>query len=199
MRIDLVGSQTGSSNDQFFKSQRENLLVNNLWCLLNARSLLIDQWVHSLGFEKWSLLEHVAWQTFVHFSSFAAIAFWNAVCFWLGSQIICVQYIAFFHSVLFTVFEVYSSLLKHPLSVNHDLLHANLVYLYVMNNIYYHSIARDSYIIGGNFSRVFISLDVRQVLELQDVRHLLYYLMAWTKGLSFDCANDLQTNKTYSS
>ena len=52
MRIDLAGSQTGSSNDQIFKSQRENLLVNNLWSLLNARSLLIDQWVHSLGFEK---------------------------------------------------------------------------------------------------------------------------------------------------
>ena len=61
------------------------------------------------------------------------------------------QYVIFLY-VLFTVFEVYSSLLTHPLSVNHDLLHANLVYLYIMNNIYYHSVAGDSYIIGGKFS-----------------------------------------------
>ena len=52
MRIDLAGSQTGSSNDQFFKSQRENLLVNNLWCLLNARPLLIAPWVHYFGIWK---------------------------------------------------------------------------------------------------------------------------------------------------
>ena len=54
---------------------------------------------------------------------------------------LCVQYVVIFLLVLFTVFEVYSYLLRQSF-VNRELL-ANLVYLYIMNTIII-VVARDS-------------------------------------------------------
>ena len=102
---------------------------------------------HSLGFERVTValtcgIPHGNRQTFQqNFTNFCPFLVFPS-CFKIqfvrdkGSKIMCVQYVVIFPLVSFTVFEVYSYLLRR-LMVNRELL-ANFVYLYIYNEYNYY-------------------------------------------------------------
>ena len=105
-------------------------------------TLLIDQWVYSLGFKLRPVtrtchldLWHPAWR----FLSVYCLSrlFWNTVCFWQGSKIICVQYVIFL-LVPYTLFEVYSYLFGGVSLLTVNYLPTLLAYLFTYINIIYH-------------------------------------------------------------